>query len=206
MGITIQTYSATCQQAFVVDVLKSSEKTEICGKYSAKPRNQEETSYIFHPLMSIDFSLVVYVRLLIIALVSLVTGNCALMYLHKKTSCLGFVGIVTRLWQNSFAVRHHGISQAPDDLIQPPGYQLFLSSKMSPVPQKPGVATRVAAMLPVRQQPDPSYLWILVAATAFLCCTREHVQHLLLPDQEQLSKMTSRPQLVKLPLHRNDSL
>lgn len=97
MGITIQTYSATCQQAFVVDVLKSSEKTEICGKYSAKPRNQEETSYIFHPLMSIDFSLVVYVRLLIIALVSLVTGNCALMYLHKKTSCLGFVGIVTRL-------------------------------------------------------------------------------------------------------------
>lgn len=58
----------------------------------------------------------------------------------------------------------------PADLIQPAGYQLFLSSKMwSPVPGQPGVATRVvAAVLPVCQQPDPSYLHILIAATACL--------------------------------------
>jgi len=39
----------------------------------------------------------------------------------------------------------------------------------SPVPWQPGVATRVvAAMQPVCQLPDPSYLHILIAATACL--------------------------------------
>lgn len=93
-GMTIQSYSATCGQAVTVDVLKSSERTEICGKYSAKPGSWEETSYIFHPLMSTDFSLVFNVRLLVIAqhvpLVSPFTVNCVVLNLHKNHPALSW--------------------------------------------------------------------------------------------------------------------
>jgi len=91
MGMTVQTHSAACGQAFAVAVLKTWERTEIRGKYSGKPRSQEETSYICHPLMSTDFSLVTYVRLLMIAqhmfLVSVVT---VVLNLHKKHPALAW--------------------------------------------------------------------------------------------------------------------